>query len=593
MADIPDDITFPPSLAELYARQAPIAPTQTAQTLVELAAPQIAAVEVQAPLSSRAFADSPTPQPQPLTDADHVAPVEGTLEFSPAFDEIEDLVDLWYLIHPDIPLYKWQEEELLRVSGYVDGTRKSERIHYDPKRAFRGAYCCANGSGKDLALIATIAIGLPLLYKNVIVVITSASHEQLKFQTENHIERGLAGLHARLGFNVYTSVKFYHRCESRGGEIKLFCTDEGKRAEGWHPFHPNGRLVLIINEAKSIPDEIHQAFDRCDGYSHWLEVSSPGPREGLFYDNYMNAVKHPNLPVRGEFYARKVSYRECPHKSEETRLQMIRKVGEFSFTYQTSYEANFWEPEEDVCVPASLLEPVRIIIPRYDAYDIGIGLDSAAGRDENTMYVRAGAKLIFKKEFIQKDTEDAADIIDAELAEWKRVHYTFNADDGGVSRGICDKLKRRGWDVHRRLNQSPSHNPALYLNLGAEMYFHVAKLLSLKLICPPNDPILINQLTTRRYSEKGHQGKKALQPKKELSKSPDRSDGYVLCYFSYRPPELKADVAKLPEEKKMMTIAEFEKLCELDPEYLPRLLKQHDTKPQPKDAAFTFQTVKI
>jgi len=594
MAELPD-IQFPPSLEELQSKPPVLADTATANTLVD-AGFDPAAVVPYAPLTEPHPDElSPTPKPPtPIVTGDHVTPVDGTFEFSPAFDEIDNLVDVWYLMHPDIKLYDWQYQELLRMSGYIEGRLDGPRIHFDPRQAFRGSYCCCNGSGKDLALIATAAIGLPLLYLNVIVVITSSSYEQLKYQTENHIKRGLANLEANLGnTKIYNSVEFYHRCEKRGGEIKLFVTDEGGRAEGWHPLHPSGRLVLIINEAKSINEAVFDALDRCDGYSHWIEISSPGARTGLFYDNFQSAVAYPEKPQRGQFFSRRVDYHECPHKSEETRLQTLRKHGEHSYIYQTSYLANFWELEEDVVISAALFETNAHIEAVRDESDIGIGVDSAAGRDEQTCYVRAGAALIASKCFVQKDTDVVAAIPHEFLLPWRFREYQFNADDGGVGHGTNDQLVKRGWRVIRRLNQSAAYQKTLYLNLGAEMYFHVRKLLELGLILPPNDKKLRTQLSTRRYNETEGQGKKSLQSKRELKgRSPDRADGYVLCYFSYRPKELTAEAPLIAPPKKLMTVDEFLMAYANDPEMVNRLLAQHSQENKVK-GDFTFQTVKI
>lgn len=593
MADLPD-MQFPPGLDEIELRPE-LADTLTANSLQAFSRDPHADTTQHIPCAEPSDGLIPQPQtPAPTPKSgDHVTPVNGTYAFSPAFDEIDNLVDVWYLMNPDIKLYPWQKQELLRISGYVDGVKNENRVHFTPQEAFRAALCCCNGSGKDLTLIATVAVGLPLLYLNVIVVITSASHEQLKYQTENHIKRGIANLHKNLGgLEIYDSVEFYHKCEKRGSEIKLFVTDEGGRAEGWHPFHPTGRLVLIINEAKSINPDVFDALDRCDGYSHWLEISSPGPRSGLFYDNFIDAVQYPAKPEKGKFFARKVDYTECPHKSEETRLQVLRKHGEHSYIYQTSYLANFYEQEEDVCIPAILFFKNRHIEPVEDSDDIGIGLDSAAGRDETSVHVRAGAMHKGMKNFVQKDTEATADIIDEYLHPWKNKPYIFKADDGGVSRGIIDKLVARGWDVTRHLNQSPAFQKTLYLNLGAEMYFHVAHLLEIGAILPPNDPILRKQLSTRKYSETENQGKKSLESKKAMKgRSPDRADGYVLCYFSYRPPNFRAQKPKTEVPKRLMTIEQFLAESARDSQFIERLIAQHNTPKEKGD--FTFQTLKI
>lgn len=519
---------------------------------------------------------------------------DAMFPFEPAFPAIQDLAALHYYMYPDIGLYIWQVEELLRISGYVNGRLDGERIHYNPHQAFRGSYATVNGSGKDMILIATTAVGLPLFYKHMLVVISTASHEQLKFQTAVHIKNGIRALHERVGFDVYDSVEFYHSCKERDGEIKLFVTDEEGRVEGWHPHHPKGRLALIINEAKTIPRPVFSAFDRCSGYSHWLEVSSPGLPAGLFYENHMSAVQYPARPERGRFFARKVRQAECPHKSEEDRLEMLRKHGPNSYIYRTSVGCEFAAKEDEVAVPLELVVPCRGLKFVADDKDIGIGFDIAGGGDECSVWVRRGAHPFAKKFFINKDTLESVDIVDAFLRNMgitPKSDYVFNYDDNGIGKGPGDYLVRKGWRVIRRHNQSAAIEKTVYLNIGAEIYGHLKRCYSHKLIPAPPDADTERQMTTRKTSDRGL-GKIALQSKKEARAdgitSPDRSDAWGLCYFSYRP-----DFREPPTEvaqKRLMTVDEFLEAANSNPHFVENLVSRLNGQKPTHGEPFTFQT---
>ena len=535
------------------------------------------------------------PPPQEFPEAPRDIPFQPTLQgfpeqtyttdpndnfpFEPAFPEIDNLADVHYILYPEIQLYPWQLQELLRLSGYVDGTLSGPRVHFNPHQAFRATYVTVNGSGKDMILIATLALGAPLLYQHVVVVITSASYEQLKHQTEVHIRNGAEALKRRFGFDVYDCVEFHYKCKARNGEIKLYVTDEERRVEGWHPRHPKGRLILIVNEAKSIPPPVFTAFDRCSGYSHWIEISSPGSKRGLFYNNHLSAVQYPDKPLRGRFFSRKVFQRECPHKSEEDRKEILRKHGEFSYVYQTSVECNFWEEESSVAIP--LVEVMSCANVEFLAEeDIGIGLDYAGGGDETVLYVRFGPKPTLFKVYIDPRVLDVADRIDAELRgigiRPSQANYAFNYDNSGLGIGPGDYLVRKGWTLYRRNNQSPSFDKTLYINLGAEMYGHLRRLYQNRLVPIPQDPKTLEQLTSRRVSVTESIGKRALESKKAAkargAKSPDRSDAWVLCYFSYKPAiteVMKPEVAS----KRLMTPAELVARCDNDFGFLENLFK--------------------
>lgn len=504
--------------------------------------------------------------------------------FEPAFPEIDNLADVHYILYPEIKLYPWQLQELLRLSGYVDGTLSGPRVHYNPHQAFRATYVTVNGSGKDMVLIATLALGAPLLYQHVVIVITSASYEQLKHQTEVHIRNGAEALKRKFGFDVYDCVEFHYRCKARFSEIKLYVTDEERRVEGWHPRHPKGRLILIVNEAKSIPPPVFTAFDRCSGYSHWIEISSPGSKRGLFYNNFLSAVHYPDKPQRGKYFARRVFQKECPHKSEEDRKEMLRKHGEFSYVYQTSVECNFWEEETSVAIP--LVEVLSCSNVEVNAEDeIGLGLDYAGGGDETVLYVRYGPKQVLFKAYVDPRILDVADRIHEELRiigiRPAQTNYTFNYDNGGLGMGPGDYLVRKGWTLLRRNNQSPAFDKTLYVNLGAEMYGHLRRLYQNLLVPVPADQKTLEQLTSRRVSVTESIGKRALESKKAAksrgASSPDRADAWVLCYFSYRPAiteVMKPEVAP----KRLMSPAELIARCDSDFHFLENLMKPKQIK---------------
>ena len=500
---------------------------------------------------------SPPQPPPPPT------PISG---FDPAYG-LNDLVDVWNLMFPDMDLYPWQAEELLRISGYVTGRLSGPRLHFTEQDPYLASYVCANGSGKDKILISTAAIGLPLLYRDVIVVITSSSNEQLKFQTENHITRGIAALNARLGQPVYESIHYYHRCPARGGEIKLFATDEAGRAEGWHPMSKGGRLVIIVNEAKSITPEIFSALDRCHGYSHWLEISSPGPRRGMFYENFKRAVKHPEVYTSNRYFARRVDVSLCPHVSPQAQARVVEKHKENSFIVQTSLRANFFEEEKDVVIPAGLVDDCESVEPEGET--IGIGLDCAAGGDETTLIIRRGNRLVDELYFREPDIEKACALIDRRLDPFRFAEYSFNMDDGGVGVGFRSILSRYSWSLIPRHNQSAAYKKDEFTNLGAEMWWHVRDLFQSRKIIKPANETLYTQLITRQNDVSEGLGKKKLASKKRIKElggaSPDRADAFVLAFYSYNPVLIDKPELVKPDSAPTYSAADITRLMRRQP----------------------------
>lgn len=461
----------------------------------------------------------------------------GAIGFSPAFG-FNDLVEIWYAGMPDTPLYDWQAEELYRASGYVTGKPSGPRVHYTAKDPYLAAYPCANGSGKDRIVLSATAVGLPLLYTDMFVVATSSSYEQLKHQTENHIKRLIAGLSKRFGFPIYNSVEFYHSCAARGSEIKLFATDEAGRAEGWHPMTETGRLAILVNECKSIPQVLFTALDRCHGFTHRLEISSPGGRMGMFYENTRRAIAYPEILIPGKYFTRKVDFTQCPHIEQAAFERAVETHGLDSHLVQTSFLANFFENESDVVIPLGLVLDCENVEPAGD--DIGIGLDAAIGGDETVLKVRKGNRQIDSFAFIEPQLTVAAQRIDLRLDPYRYEDYTFLADDNGVGKELVNQLTAKGWNIRRTYAQSAAFDTKQYANLGAQIYWHTRNLFQSRKIVKPKDDKTILQLTTRRCLPSEGLGKYKLDSKKRIKEiggsSPDHADAFVLCFFSFKNP---------------------------------------------------------
>ena len=151
------------------------------------------------------------------------------------------------------------------------------------------AIAAPNGSGKSERIIACAALRWISVAPKEKVVITSKDGCQI----DNHIWPAL--MKRRGKFEDYT-WKYRKVLTSRGAEVTALTTDEASRMEGWHaniprddqgnPLleHPEFSPVLIIvDEAKSVTEEIFQAIDRCI-YNVLLLISSTELMQGRFYE---------------------------------------------------------------------------------------------------------------------------------------------------------------------------------------------------------------------------------------------------------------------------------------------------------------------
>lgn len=426
----------------------------------------------------------------------------------------------------DVTLHDWQRE----VSESFGSVKPTQHVPH------KFALCACNGSGKDAYVIAPFAIWFALSKIKSRCIITSSSGVQLTSQTETYIRNLALKVNEKHGEEIFKIRQRFIRCRLTGSEIRLFATDEEGKAEGYHPIEAGAEMAIIINEAKSVAQEIFRALRRCTGYNYWLEVSTPSIPYGDFFKHFSRWAS-----------ARRVDYRDCPHISEQERLEELEEFGEHSAWYRSKYLALFTSLDGDSFISLEVVDRARqmskagYIKWNNTNWPLRIGIDLAAGGDENACIATRGNRIVKKLYFREKDTTITAHRINLWLRDELNVQLNHNfifADDGGVGRGIIDKLVEMGWSsISRILNQSPALNKKVYINRGAENWFRVKRVLEENCWLFPfedDDEKLYQQLYTRFYKQQQTQGRIALESKKDAKAegrpSPDRADAFILCF---------------------------------------------------------------
>jgi len=426
-----------------------------------------------------------------------------------------------------VTLHKWQTEFHEECAGYKfpDGNPPSSQ------HPLRYALLTCNGSGKDAFIIAGWAVWFCASKIRSRVIITSASGVQLTGQTENYIASLARKVNDFHGCEIFRIRQRFIKCMLSGSEIRLFATDEAGKAEGYHPLEPNAEMTIIVNEAKSVVPEIHGALRRCTGYNYWFEISSAGEPSGDFYKAYCN-WKH----------TRRVTSYDCPHISKDEIEQAKVDLGESSALYRSIYLALFTSLSGETVIPQALIDSLLSLFklnpPEHlKLKEDRVGIDLAAGGDENTIFICNGNKCLKEIAFREVDTEITAERIDKELKGYgiPKTHKYIYADDGGVGRAIIDKLVRLGWSINRVLNQTPAISKKLYGNKGAENWYRFSRILEERFFDVTTISALCQeQLYTRHYKKSTMSGRLFLESKKEAKAegrpSPDRADGLILAY---------------------------------------------------------------
>ncbi len=161
-------------------------------------------------------------------------------------------------------LYQWQADALDAL--IPDGARVAIKT--------------CNESGKTSVLVAGAIIWHMMLYPNSMTVSTAGVYRQVTEQLMPSLRRLLA---KSPSWNVTEN-----RVQApNGSRFVGFSTDDAGKFEGWHtPVDNNGKkssLLMIVDEAKSVKEDIYEAIERCRP-DRLLIASSPGEPLGTFFN---------------------------------------------------------------------------------------------------------------------------------------------------------------------------------------------------------------------------------------------------------------------------------------------------------------------
>lgn len=410
-----------------------------------------------------------------------------------------------------LPIYPWQ----FKVLNDVD--QPNSRV----------AAKCANGSGKTSHISAPAALWHPCCYQSSVTITTSGVFRQVKEQMWPQIRRMASRLR---GFDIQvnqTDIEVKH-----GNDIDLtskvvgFSTDDPGKFEGWHA----ESLLVILDESKTIPDEIFEAVERCaQGQpTRILMLSSPGKSSGQFYRAFNEE--------KDIWKAHTIQAKECPHINQEQTEALIKKWGIDHPLVRSMVFAEFMVAEGEELILT--LEKVKRCLESKPQRKRGqlVGFcDFAAGGDENVLAVKDGNEVLPLNCWTDKNTMSAVGRFLQLFRKYGLRPENVFADSAGLGLPMCDALAEAGFSVNRVNNGSQANDPERYQNRGSEIWFKGANSIEKCETVLTDDPILIEQLTNRR-AYMSARGKLCAETKDEMRargvRSPDRADavlGVITC----------------------------------------------------------------
>lgn len=398
-------------------------------------------------------------------------------------------------------LYPWQIKALL---GVYTGNMT--------------ALVAANGSGKTTKVIAVLVAWFLWRYPKGRCALTSGSY----LQVENQLFPAIKKYKDSKDFFAWrwnsTEIK-----TPEGGFAVGFSVDDAKRAEGWHGTL-DSPFMYIVDEAKSIEDNIFTGIDRCT-INFRLYASSPGGISTKFYRCFHE---------EGDLYYKvKATAFDCPHISQE-KIEMIKRTyGEDSAIYRSSILAEFTSLEEETSIsPENLKTAMENKTGRQLMLDNSFAfLDFAAGGDDNVIACCANGVAAVHAAWKQDDTTQAARKFVKELVSIGVDESNVYGDADGLGGNMVDTMADEGYYINEFHGGVSAEDKERYYNLISQVWIEgCQKIKNGDVELESCSPELFDQLTTRRI-EYDMKGRIRIEPKKSLKKrgktSPDLADALL------------------------------------------------------------------
>jgi phage terminase large subunit len=380
-----------------------------------------------------------------------------------------------------------------------------------------------NEGGKTKCVICALILWHLVAHPKGHVISTSGSFRQIKDQL-------VPALHAfQSRFPAFTFLRT-PRIETPNAQCfwEGFSTDESGKFEGHHAGGPDEPLLIIVDEAKTVRDDIFEAIERCKP-TRLLIASSPGYAEGEFYRSQTTRAKYYQTFIQRAT--------ECPHWKQEDMDRLRDKWGENHPLYRSMVLAEFMESVADAVVGLKVLEDLMANppIPRKASGLLGAENEIKAfcdfawsgDGDENVLALHDG-NVVTLEETFRSDNLDA--VCGRFIAAYNRLRlkpHQIDGDEGGGGKLICDRLQAMGWRINRVNNGAAPRHCQHYANRAAEMWFEGAQQIARREIVLPDDDELRAQMLDRKRVPDAR-GKLAVESKRDMKRrgavSPDRAD---------------------------------------------------------------------
>ena len=303
-----------------------------------------------------------------------------------------------------------------------------------------------------------------------------------------------------------------------------FATDSPFSLMGFHS--PN--LLIIVTEAHAMKQDDMEALKRLNP-SRMLLTGNPLCSAGEFYDAF-----HANAEL---WHTVQIAAADTPNIKESRMVipgmltvedveERKKEWGVDSPLYQASILGQFPESLEDTLIPRTWIDRSLGLAVTPEKPSI-LGLDVGRGGDKTVLFRRDGPSCEIVWRGLTPDIMQAVGRTGLYLSEHPECENRVVVDDVGIGGGVTDRLREQGVKVIAFAAGAQAQNPKRWANAGSEAWGLMAEALREGKLKIPNDPVLISQLTSRKYKIQSDR-RIILESKDDLKsrggRSPDETD---------------------------------------------------------------------
>ena len=378
--------------------------------------------------------------------------------------------------------------------------------------------------------------------ENIKIMYTAPTEEQLKNNLWSEMHKWLQLSPYLQDRFTYTSEKIYVT-EYRGASVYAAwktCaksanpTDQKPTMAGKHADY----MLLGMDEASGIPDNDFSP----------IESTMTGPVN--FAMITFNPTKATGYAVRSQttdsryWLTFQWNVEESDIVEPDHIIRYQEKYGRDSNMYRINILGLPPKSDSQTVIPYEWAESCVDLIFGVDEDDLMVaGLDVAGGGQgsDSTVLVTGQGGMVKKDGIFRTNL-----LRDREIAEWVLDHWHANGlhsiavDVNGLGSGVANDLERiggrYGLDVLRvQVGRSPEKHPDRFERLRDELWWMGREACEHMRVSIPNHEELIGELTTPKYEQyRGAQAKVKVQSKKEMLKSPDTADAWLLWLYCWQ-----------------------------------------------------------